>query len=78
MSTPTTAPTPGKGVAAPAAAPAPGRKRTKKVRTAAQRQRPLWMLAPGGVLMTVVILIPLLLGLYIALIDWTSTRCAGG
>jgi len=68
MSTPTTTPTPKQGVAAPAA-PDPGGKRTKKVRTAAQRQRPLWMLAPGGVLMTVVILIPLLLGLYIALID---------
>ena len=38
-------------------------------RSVSQRQRPLWMLAPGGVLMTVVVLIPLALGLYISLID---------
>ena len=34
-----------------------------------QRQRPLWLLAPGGVLMTLIIVIPLLLAVYIALID---------
>ena len=45
-------------------APAP-----KRRRSIAARQRPLWMLAPGGLLMTVVIVIPLLLGLYIALTD---------
>lgn len=38
-------------------------------RTVSQRQRPLWMLLPGGVLMIVVILIPLLIGIYISLID---------
>jgi multiple sugar transport system permease protein len=38
-------------------------------RGATQRQRPLWLLAPGGVLMTLVIIIPLLLAFYIALID---------
>jgi multiple sugar transport system permease protein len=31
--------------------------------------RPLWMLAPGGTLMVLIILIPLLLGIWIALID---------
>jgi multiple sugar transport system permease protein len=34
-----------------------------------ERQRPLWLLAPGGVLMTLVILIPLVLAFYISLID---------
>jgi multiple sugar transport system permease protein len=34
-----------------------------------ERQRPLWLLAPGGLLMTVVIVLPLLLAFYIALID---------
>jgi multiple sugar transport system permease protein len=33
------------------------------------RHRPLWLLIPGGLLMTVVIVIPLLLAIYIALID---------
>jgi multiple sugar transport system permease protein len=32
-------------------------------------QRPLWMLAPGGVLMLVVIVVPLLVALYISLLD---------
>jgi multiple sugar transport system permease protein len=34
-----------------------------------ERQRPLWLLIPGGTLMTLVIGIPLLLAFYIALID---------
>ncbi|GIH19711.1 carbohydrate ABC transporter permease [Rugosimonospora africana] len=38
-------------------------------RSITQRQRPLWMLAPGGVLVLVVIVIPLLLALWISLLD---------
>src|SRR5436190_4809989 len=34
-----------------------------------ERQRPLWLLTPGGVLMTLVILIPLVLAFYISLTD---------
>ncbi|WBB67713.1 sugar ABC transporter permease [Micromonospora sp. WMMD812] len=34
-----------------------------------ERQRPLWLLTPGGVLMVLVILIPLMLALWISLID---------
>jgi multiple sugar transport system permease protein len=34
-----------------------------------RRQRPLWMLAPGGLLMTVVIVVPLAVALYISLLD---------
>jgi multiple sugar transport system permease protein len=34
-----------------------------------QRQRPLWMLAPGGILILVVIVIPLLIALWISLLD---------
>ncbi|WP_433360005.1 carbohydrate ABC transporter permease [Actinoplanes sp. CA-142083] len=34
-----------------------------------ERQRPLWLLTPGGLLMVVVILIPLVLALWISLID---------
>jgi multiple sugar transport system permease protein len=48
----------------PAGARSGARRRSK-----AQRQRPLWMLAPGGILMVVVIIIPLLIGLYISFID---------
>jgi multiple sugar transport system permease protein len=43
--------------------------RQRRRRGVTERQRPLWLLAPGGVLMTLVIGIPLLLALYIALID---------
>jgi len=49
----------------PPAGPGSRRKR----RSVAQRQRPLWMLAPGGLLMILVILIPLLIGIYISFID---------
>ena len=41
----------------------------KRVRPLSQRQRPLWMLTPGGVLMTLVIVIPYLLGIWISLTD---------
>jgi multiple sugar transport system permease protein len=34
-----------------------------------ERQRPLWLLTPGGVLMILIILIPLALALWISLID---------
>jgi multiple sugar transport system permease protein len=34
-----------------------------------RRQRPLWMLLPGGVLMTIVIVVPLVVGVFIALLD---------
>jgi multiple sugar transport system permease protein len=56
---------PAEGSAPPTGA---GARRTRR-RSVAQRQRPLWMLAPGGLLMTVVILIPLVIGVYISLID---------
>ncbi|MEO7236181.1 MAG: sugar ABC transporter permease, partial [Lapillicoccus sp.] len=41
----------------------------KRVRPLSKRQRPLWMLTPGGILMTVVIVIPFLLGIWISLTD---------
>jgi len=44
--------------------PAPSR-RERRRRGVTERQRPLWMLIPGGLLMTVIILIPLLLAIYI-------------
>jgi multiple sugar transport system permease protein len=50
--------------APPSTGRGPGRRRS-----ITQRQRPLWMLAPGGALMTVVIIVPLILGLYIAFTD---------
>ncbi|WP_285725597.1 carbohydrate ABC transporter permease [Psychromicrobium xiongbiense] len=34
-----------------------------------RRNRPLWMLIPGGVLMFVIIIVPLLLGIYIAMLN---------
>src|SRR3954465_8264190 len=47
----------------------PGRGRAKRRRGVTERQRPLWLLLPGGVLMTLIIVIPLLLAFYISLID---------
>jgi multiple sugar transport system permease protein len=44
-------------------------RRARRSRGATQRQRPLWLLGPGGLLMTVVIVLPLLLAVYISLID---------
>lgn len=50
--------------------PAAGRRaRSRKSRPATERQRPLWMLAPGGILMIVVIVVPLLTALYISLLS---------
>src|SRR4051794_18233084 len=55
----------GPGSATPAA---PGG-RSKRRRGVTERQRPLWLLAPGGLLMTLIILIPLGLAVWISLID---------
>jgi multiple sugar transport system permease protein len=52
----------------PAGPPAPER-RARRRRGVTEQQRPLWLLIPGGLLMTLVILIPLVLAIYIALID---------
>ena len=68
------APVAGTGVPATTAG-APGPTRTgrrsgsKPPRPLSRRQRPLWMLTPGGVLMTLVIVIPFLLGIWISLTD---------
>jgi multiple sugar transport system permease protein len=68
------APVAGTGVPATTAG-APGPSRTgrrsggKPPRPLSRRQRPLWMLTPGGVLMTLVIVIPFLLGIWISLTD---------
>lgn len=66
-----TAPEAGQGVAAPAAAPGTAGQRPapKKVKPLSKRQRPLWMLIPGGVLMTLIIVIPFLIGVWISLTD---------
>ncbi len=69
------APAAGTGVpATTAGAPGPSRtgrssSGTKPPRPLSRRQRPLWMLTPGGVLMTLVIVIPFLLGIWISLTD---------
>lgn len=34
-----------------------------------KKERPLWMLVPGGVLMAAIIVVPLLVGVYIAMLD---------
>ncbi len=50
--------------------PTAGRRiRPRKRRPISERQRPLWMLAPGGFLMLVIIVVPLLVALYISLLD---------
>ena len=47
---------------------APGHRQPRR-RGVTEQQRPLWLLTPGAVLMTVIIVIPLLLAIYISLID---------
>jgi multiple sugar transport system permease protein len=56
---------------APEPEPDPPRPRPgpRRQRTVAGRQRPLWLLAPGGVLTVLVIVAPLLVALYISLLD---------
>ncbi len=49
--------------------PAPGRRTGRAPRGVTQQNRPLWMLAPGGVLMLVVIVLPLLLALWLSVVD---------
>ena len=44
-------------------------RRERRRRGVTQRQRPLWLLAPGGILMTLIIVLPLLLAIYLSLID---------
>jgi multiple sugar transport system permease protein len=57
-------------VAAGPAGPQPARTRgERRRRGVTERQRPLWLLTPGGVLMTLIIIIPLLLAFYISLTD---------
>ena len=34
-----------------------------------ERNRPLWMLLPGGILMTIIIIVPLVLGIFMSMID---------
>jgi multiple sugar transport system permease protein len=55
----------GPGPAAPAE---PGHRQPRR-RGVTQQQRPLWLLAPGGLLMIVIVIIPLLLAIYISMID---------
>ncbi|GAB2605713.1 ABC transporter permease [Paractinoplanes abujensis] len=43
--------------------------RVRRRKGVTEQQRPLWLLTPGGVLMTVVIVLPLVLALWISLID---------
>ncbi|KQO62796.1 carbohydrate ABC transporter permease [Curtobacterium sp. Leaf261] len=51
------------------AAPHPPRNHAPHRTPLSRRQRPLWMLLPGGVLMLVVIVVPLVVGVFIALLD---------
>src|SRR3954465_10300202 len=70
---PTTTQGPGSATtlaAGPGPVPPAGRSgRSKRRRGVTERQRPLWLLAPGGLLMTLIILIPLGLAVWISLID---------
>lgn len=43
--------------------------RTPRRRGLSERNRPLWMLLPGGILMTIVILVPLVLGIFMSTLD---------
>ncbi|WP_371875998.1 carbohydrate ABC transporter permease [Pseudarthrobacter sp. SSS035] len=51
-------------------APAPdGGTPTVRRRTVSERSRPLWLLTPGGLLIGLIIVIPLLLGVYISMLQ---------
>ena len=51
----------------PGTGPAQGRRR--RSRGVTERQRPLWLLLPGGILMTLIILIPLAMAVWMALTE---------
>lgn len=57
--------------AGPGSGPASGPdvKKERRRKGLSERNRPLWMLLPGGILMTIVIIVPLILGLFMSLID---------
>jgi multiple sugar transport system permease protein len=48
---------------------APERPTGGRRRGVTERDRPLWLLLPGGLLMTLIVVIPLALGVYLSLID---------
>ena len=63
---------PGDAVVSPGESPDPPPSRptgTRRRKNLSERDRPLWMLIPGGVLMTVIIVVPLLLGVYMSLLN---------
>src|SRR5919197_3640281 len=49
--------------------PETGKRTERRTKGVTERQRPLWLLTPGGVLMILIILVPLALALWISLID---------
>ena len=73
---------PAAGAAAGTGGPAPSDKRRKGL---SEKNRPLWLLIPGGFLMTIVILIPLAMGIWMSVIDldqyslrrWVSAEFIG-
>ncbi|WP_028280998.1 sugar ABC transporter permease [Arthrobacter sp. H5] len=54
---------------APRAAPGTDRGRERRRKGVTERNRPLWLLTPGGLLMVLVIVLPALIGIFISLID---------
>ncbi|HET7140301.1 MAG TPA: sugar ABC transporter permease, partial [Arthrobacter sp.] len=68
-------------VAGPGEPTPPGQRR----KGLSEKNRPLWLLIPGGLLMTIVILVPLAMGIWMSLIDldqytlrqWVSSEFIG-
>jgi len=69
----TTASAPGSGVVtggpAEGKTPSAGRPARRRGRSPNERNRPFWMLLPGGILMVLVIVIPLILAVVISMLD---------
>lgn len=53
----------------PGPPPATQAGRVRRRRVSSEKNRPLWMLIPGGALMVIIVVVPLLLGIYMSMLD---------
>ncbi|TXN31083.1 carbohydrate ABC transporter permease [Lacisediminihabitans profunda] len=68
-STPVKAPAVTRASGSPTGSPVGGRPARRPGRSPSERNRPFWMLAPGGILMVIIIIVPLAIAFVISLLD---------